>query len=168
MKSLSIAAVLVLALATSLGAQSVNDGRLWIPVEVKWRRIPGAPRDVQTRTASTVVLYFGRNGEFVRDECRLIRDGRSISISNGDPHNQYVGRIAEPMLDGMRIEYRLVRRTVEITGETLPGPHISQTASTRAISGLAIGGRFFRHVQLANESDYTKEYGNLAQQYAQQ
>jgi hypothetical protein len=105
----------------------------------------------------------------VRDECWLIRDGKSISISNGDPHNEYVGRIAEHILDGMRIDYRLVRRTVERKGEVLPGPKISEDASVRAISGLAMGTprRFFHRVILANESDYVEIYSNLAKQYAQ-
>ena len=166
MKLLSIV-LFALTSTTGLNAQSVKGRQLWIPVDIKWHRVPGAPRDVHTRTAASVVLYFGANGEFVRDECWLIRNGKTISISNGDPHEQYVGRITTPILDGMQIEYRLVRRTTEKTGETLPGPYISETASTRAISGLALEGRFFHSVQLADESDYIKEYGNLAQQYTQ-
>ena len=94
------------------------------------------------------------------------RDGQTILISNGDPHNQYVGR-TKPMADGVQIEYRLVRRTVERTGEVLPGPKISTTASTMAKPGLAMGGRFFRRVQLANGSEYLETYSTLARQYAE-
>jgi hypothetical protein len=166
-KSLSIVALLIFGLAVTASAQSIKDGRLWIPVDLKWIRISGAPRAVQKRTASAVVVYFGKNGEFVRDDCWLIRDGKSISISNGDPHNQYVGRIVEHMLDGMRIEYRLVRRTVEREGEVLPGPKISGSASVMAKSGLAIQRRFFHRIKLANESDYIEVYSSLAQHYAQ-
>ena len=167
MKSLSIVALLIVGLVVIARAQSIKDGQLWIPVDVKWIRIPGALRAVQKRTASAVVVYFGKNGEFVRDECWLIRDGKSISISNGDPHNQYAGRIVDHMLDGMRIEYRLVRRTVEREGEVLPGPTISESASVKANSGLAIERRFFRRVKLANESDYIEIYSSLAQHHAQ-
>jgi hypothetical protein len=166
-KSLSIVALLIFGLAVTARAQSSKNGQLWIPVDLKWTRIPGAPRTLEERTASAVVVYFGKNGEFVQDECWMIRDGKSISISNGDPHNQYVGRIVEHMLDGMRIEYRLVRRTVERKGEVLPGPKILESASVKANSGLAIEHRFFHRVTFANESDYIEIYNSLAQHYGQ-
>jgi hypothetical protein len=166
-KSLYIVVLLIVGLVVSARAQSIKDGQLWIPVDLKWIRIPGAPRAVQKRTASAIVVYFGKNGEFVRDECWLIRDGKSISISNGDPHNQYVGRVVEHMLDGIRIEYRLVRRTVEREGEVLPGPKISESASVMAKSGLAIERRFFHRIKLVNESDYIEIYSSIAQHYAQ-
>jgi hypothetical protein len=163
----SIATLFLLCSALNVSAQPSDLDQFWIPTDVKWERIPGAPREEHRKTASTIVLYFGKNGEFVRDECWLIRDGKSISISNGDPHNQYAGRIAEPMADGMRIEYRLVRRTVEREGEVLPGPKISESASVKAKSGLAIERRFFHRIKLATESDYIEIYSSLAQHYAQ-
>jgi len=166
-KSLSIVALLIVGLVVTARAQSIEDGQLWIPVDVKWIRFPGAPPAVQKRTASAVVVYFGKNGEFVRDECWLIRDGRSISISNGDPHSQYVGRITEPMADGAKYTYRLVRRTVEKEGEVLPGPEISEFASSKAMSGLEIQGHFFRRIKFANESDYIEIYSTLARRYAE-
>ncbi len=166
MKFLSLTVLLIFGLAMNVSAQSTKDGRFWIPVDVKWRRIPGAPPDAKKRTVSTTVLYFGKDGEFVQDDCWLTRDGKSISISNGDPHNQYVGRITG-VLDGMRMTYRLVRRTVEKDGEVLPGPEISGGASTMARSGLAMGGRFFRRVEFANGSDYAESYNALAQVYLQ-
>ena len=167
MKSRFIVALLIFG-SVVMSAQATKDGQLWIRVDVKWTRTPGAPRSVQTRTASAVILYFGKDGELVRDECWLIRDGKSISISNGDPHNQYVGRITEPMLDGAKYTYRLARRTVEKEGEVLPGPEISAFASSKAVSGLEMQGLFFRRVKLANESDYIKTYNALARQFAQQ
>jgi len=167
MKFVSITALLIVVLVIPVSAQT-KDGQLWIPVDVKWSRIQGAPRNVHKRAASTTVLYFGEDGEFVRDDCWLIRDGKSISISNGDPHNQYVGRMTELMADGAKYAYRLVRRTVERDGEVLPGPMITESASTMAKSGLAMGGRnrFFHRVKFANESDYVETYSNLAKQYA--
>ncbi|SPE41153.1 exported hypothetical protein [Candidatus Sulfotelmatobacter sp. SbA7] len=168
MKLRSIATLFLLCSALNVSAQPSDHGQFWVPTDVKWERIPGAPREEHRKTASTIVLYFGKNGEFVRDECWLIRDGKSISISNGDPHSQYVGRITEPMADGAKYTYRLVRRTVEKEGEVLPGPEISEFASSKAMSGLEIQGHFFRRVKLANESDYIELYKTLARQYAQQ
>jgi hypothetical protein len=161
-------AVLLLAFCwvSNVSAQSSNNGHFFVPTDIKWQRSPGAPRSERKRAASTVVLFLGSDGEFVRDECSLIRDGQTISISNGDPHNQYVGR-TKPMADGVQIEYRLVRRTVERTGEVLPGPKISTTASTMAKPGLAMGGRFFRRVEFANGSEYLETYNTLARQYAE-
>jgi hypothetical protein len=167
MRLFPIAVLLILGSAVNFFAQSTKSSQLWIPVDIKWTRLPGAPRNVPTRTASSIVLYFGKDGGFVRDECSLVRDGTSISISNGDPHNEYVGQETEMMVDGMRIMYRLVRRTVEKDGEVLPGPAIMETASTIAKTGLAVGGQFFRPVKLANEREYMEAYGALAQQYAQ-
>src|SRR6266536_1187686 len=166
MKWNSIAAVLlVFCSMIRVSAQSSDNGQFWIPTDVKWQRVPGAPRAEKKRVASTVILYFGHDREFVRDECWMIRDGESILISNGDPHIQYVGR-TEPILDGLQIRYRLVRRTVEKRGEVLPGPEISGTASTLAKSGLEIGGRFFRPIKPANGSDYVETYHSLIRQYA--
>jgi hypothetical protein len=165
MKLFFITALLIAVMVMPVSAQT-KDGQLWIPVDVKWSRIQGAPRNVHKRVASTTVLYFGKNGEFVRDDCWLIRDGKSISISNGDPHNQYVGRMTEPMADGAKYAYHLVRRTVEREGEVLPGPEVSEFASSMAKSGLAMRGRFFHRVKLANESEYVETYSNLAKQYA--
>ena len=163
------AGLLVLCSAIGASAQASADGQLWIPTSIKWTRIQGAPRNEKERTASAVVLYFGKDGAFVRDECWLIRNGKSISISDGDPHDEYVGRMTEPMLDGAKYTYRLVRRTVEMPGEVLPGPMITETASTMAKSGLAMGGRnrFFHRVKFANEDEYVETYNTLARQYAQ-
>ena len=167
MKLISIVVLLVVGSVVNVNAQPPESGQLWIPGDVKWSRIQGAPRNVHERAASVVVLYFGKNGEFVRDDCWLIRHGKSISISNGDPHNEYVGRIAEPMLDGAKYTYRLVLRTVAREGEVLPGPEISEFASSKARSGVAMGGRFFRRVKLTNENEYVEVYSHLAKQYAQ-
>jgi hypothetical protein len=168
--SLIAAGLLVVCAANGASDQARDDGKLWIPTSIKWTRIQGALRNEKKRTASTVVLYFGKDGAFVRDECWLIRDGKSISISDGDPHDEYVGRMSEPMFDGAKYTYRLVRRTVERPGEVLPGPMITEIASPRAKSGLAMGGRnrFFQRVKFANESEYVETYSNLAKQFAQE
>ena len=60
MKFLSLTALLIFGLAMNVSAQSTKDGRFWIPppVDVKWRRIPGAPPDAKKRTVSTTVPVF--------------------------------------------------------------------------------------------------------------
>lgn len=158
MKLISIAVLVIFGSVVSGSAQSTKDGQLWVPVDLKWNPIQGAPHNVHERTAPAVVLYFGKNGEFVRDDCWLIRSGKSISISNGDPHNEYVGRMTEQMLDGAKYTYHLVLRTVAREGEVLPGPEVSEFASSKAKSGLAMGDRFFHRVKLANESEYVETY----------
>ena len=103
----------------------------------------------------------------MRDDCWLIKDGRSIAISKGDPHNEYVGK-TEPIPDGMRLRYRLVRRTVERKDEKLPGDWISDGSSRRTVSGLiAIGSRhsFFRRVVPSNADEYQARYDALLRQY---
>ena len=143
-----------------VGAQQVESGDFWIPSELKWVHVAGAPD--HEKTVRTVIFYFRKDGYFVRDECWLIKRGKSIEVSNGDPHSEYVG-LTEPILDGMRLKYRLVRRTIEVKGEKLPGEWIFEDASTRAISGLSIGKKniSFRRVLLANDHDYQARYDAL-------
>jgi hypothetical protein len=114
------------------------------------------------RSASAVVFYFTKDDWFVRGDCWLTKNGKSITISDGDPHNEYAGR-TEPILDGMHLKYRLIRRTVEKTGERLPGDWISDDASVLAVSGLSIGKRnnFFRRVLLTNAGEYEIRYDAL-------
>ena len=160
MKAFITGLLFVLLLATNVYSQYSPSEKFWIPVSLHWQRIPGAPKEIQTRTAQAMVLYFRNDGKFVRDDCWLLKDDKSIRISNGDPHNEYVGQTA-PILDGMHLTYHLVRRTVERSGETLPGNTISEDVSTLAMSGLSIGKRFFHPVQLANAHEYEAEYEAL-------
>jgi hypothetical protein len=160
MKAFITGLLFVLGLATNLYSQYSPSGKFWIPANLHWQCIPGAPKEVQTRTAQATVLYFRNDGKFVRDDCWLIKQGDSITVDNGDPHDEYVGQTA-PILDGMHLTYRLVRRTVERSGENLPGNTISEDASTLAVSGLSIGKHFFRPVQLTNASEYEATYEAL-------
>jgi hypothetical protein len=143
-------------------AQQVQAGEFWIPVKLKWQMVPGDPTGKE-RMARADVFYFAKDGRFVRDNCWLIKNGKVITISNGDPHEEYVGDTT-PLLDGMHLKYRLVRRTVERQNEILPGKTISEDASTLAYSGLSIGKRFFRRVEFANADDYAAAYQALLSQ----
>ena len=160
MKPLAMALLLGLCTAVGGSAQSSEHGEFWIPTNVHWKHIDGEPKGEST--ASSVVFYFARGEWFVRDDCWLIKNGKAITISDGDPHNEYVGR-SEPILDGMQLKYRLVRRTVERAGEMLPGSLISEDASVLAVSGLSIGGRskFFRRVLPTNAGEFEARYDDL-------
>lgn len=155
---------LVMLLLCALGlnvanAQAQESGEFWIPTKLKWTRISGAPKGHET--ARAIVFYFPNKGRrFVRDECWLIRNGKSLSISNGDPHDEYVGE-TEPILDGMRLRYRLVSRTVTRNGESLPGDVLSEDASTLAVSGLEVSGHFFRRISPENAGEYEAGYKAL-------
>ena len=160
MKSLIALSLFVLGTALLVDAQQVASSEFWIPSEVKWVQVIGAQD--QEKTASAVIFYFRKDGYFVRDECWLIKHGKSIAISNGDPHNEYVGR-TDPILDGMRMEYRLVRRSIEVKGEKLPGNWISENASTQFTAGLIVGtkNKLFRRMQLTNAREYQAKYDYL-------
>ena len=160
MKWLIAVSVFVLSVALIVDAQQTASGEFWIPSDLKWVRITGAQNS--EKTAGAVIFYFRGDGYFVRDDCWLIKRGKSIAISNGDPHNEYVG-LTNPVLDGMTLKYRLVRRSIEVKGEKLPGDWISEGASTRAISGLSIGkkNKFFRRVPLTNGREYQARYDAL-------
>jgi hypothetical protein len=157
-RSLITAVVVLCALSGGAPAQQAKLGEFWIPASVHWSHPRGAPEGESV--ASTVILYFGRNGIFARDECWVIREGQSITISNGDPHNEWVGSWG-PIADGMRMTYRLVRRTVERKGEQLPGREIKAIAEMPR-SGLKIGGQLFRSITPMNGTEYAAGYDALS------
>jgi hypothetical protein len=152
-----IVAALLFVACSSLAAytQSVSSGDFWIPTSLKWRHPQGAPEG--ERTAPAIIFFFAKNGQVVRDDCWLIKGPDSIAISNGDPHNEYIGQ-TEPIADGVHVTYRLVRRTVEREGETLPGHTISEDMSTLPKSGLSDGKLFFQRVQFSNANEYEARY----------
>jgi hypothetical protein len=159
-KSLIAVSVFVWSVTLIVDAQQIASGEFWIPSELKWIQATGAQD--HEKTANAVIFYFRKDGYFVRDDCWLIKRGKSIAISNGDPHNEYVG-LTNLILDGMTLKYRLVRRSIEVKGEKLPGDWISEDASTRAISGLSIGKKniFLRRVPLTNGREYQARYDAL-------
>jgi len=63
----------------------------------------------------------------------------------------------------MTLKYRLVRRSVEVNGEKLPGDWILEDASSRADSGLSIGkkNKLYRRVSLMNAREYQARYEGL-------
>jgi hypothetical protein len=155
---IATAVVVLCALTAGALAQQAKLGEFWIPANMHWSHPRGAPEGESV--ASTVILYFGQNGIFARDECWVIREGQSITISNGDPHNEWVGSW-EPIADGMRMTYRLVRRTVERKGEQLPGREIKASAEMPR-SGLKIGRQLFRSMTPTNATEYAAGYDALA------
>ena|ERR1700747_436034 len=86
MKSLIALSLFVLGVTLFVDAQQIASGEFWIPSELEWAHLTGAQD--QEKTASAVIFYFRKDGYFVRDECWLIKHGKSITISNGDPHNE--------------------------------------------------------------------------------
>ena len=86
MRSLFTAVLLVACVMFTAFAQQVQAGEFWIPVQLKWQKIQGDPVGKE-RVAQAIVFYFTKNGTFVRDECWLIKNGKTITISNGDPHD---------------------------------------------------------------------------------
>lgn len=143
-----------LTFALTADAQQAASDEFWMPSQVKWVHMAGEPD--HEKTARAVVFYFRSDGYFVRDDCWLIKQGKSIAISNGDPHNEYVGLTDPVILDGMRLKYRLVRRNIEVKGEALPGDWISEDASSRTDTGLSIGkkNQSYRRVSLSNAREY--------------
>ena len=142
----------------SVAAQENGEGRFWVPADIHWQHPRGAPSG--EAVAPVVVLYFQQNGLFTRDECWVIRSGKAITISNGDPHNEWIGRW-DPIADGMHVSYRLVRRTVERMGEILPGTMTVEDVELPK-SGLKVGNRVFRSVVPTNAAEYAARYSALA------
>jgi len=82
MKPLIAVSAFVLSVTAIADAQQTASAEFWMPSEVKWVHVAGAPDD--EKTASAVVFYFRNDGYFVGDACWLIKRSKSIAISNGD------------------------------------------------------------------------------------
>jgi hypothetical protein len=158
MKPRIATALTICCACVAVFAQEPLEGRFWIPTNIHWNHPRGAPPD--EAVASVVVLYFEQNGLFARDECSAIRKGKSVTISDGDPHNEWIGRWT-PILDGMHITSRLVRRTVDRKGESLPGKEVESDVDMPK-SGLKIGHQLFRSVVPSNAAEYAARYKALA------
>jgi len=159
-KALSVF-VMVLAYCVCLTAQNeLKGGSFYMPKKVHWARPHWAAPHL--RIASATVLYVGRDHLFARDDCWLLKKGGQITISNGDPHDQYVG-YWEPIPDGMHYRYRLVNRTVKREGESFPGTEMSGDvgAALRRDHMLELNDKLFVPFAPTNAREYDATYHHL-------
>ncbi len=126
-------------------AQSVKTVGAWLPVNLKWEH---APPEINPKleTGSATVLYFDQQGHFAVVGCVINREpGRYTTVSAGDGQVVSYG-----MWDGHlpgHVRYRLISRTVERIGETLPGPWQEEKLASSRNGYLRFKGELYRRVK---------------------
>lgn len=144
--------LVVLALLPSLPVrpdESLPSGA-WLQDGVKWNN---APRDINPglQAGGAAVIYFRRDHNFALIDCIVVRAPKEyMSISHGDPRGVYLGKW-EVQGSDIAIEYRLVERTVQLTGEKLPGPVLQGTIHV-SHNALSFERKTFRRSPNLDES----------------
>jgi len=125
-------------------AQTANVIGAWMPVNVRWEH---APPDINSKLeiGSATVLYFDRQGHFAVVGCVINREPeRYTTMSTGDGQVIFYGEW-DGLLPG-HVKYRLISRTVQRVGETLPGPWEEEKLSSTPKGFLVFKGELYRYV----------------------
>jgi hypothetical protein len=120
MKSSCILFFFLSLLIVPLNGQTAQVSGSWIESGIKWTK-PPAELQLKERSAEAGLLYFGPNNQFAFVYGTVIQGAKWETLSHGDGRVVYLGTWK---LDGstLRVEFRLVSRTVSKENETLPGP----------------------------------------------
>lgn len=125
-------------------AQGVKPTGAWLPVHVKWEHAPPSVNP-KLETGATTVLYFDDQKHFAVVGCVVNRESGRYTISHGDGQVVSSGEW-NGQLPG-QVKYRLVSRTVQRAGETLPGPWREEKLASTPKGYLLFEGKTYRHVE---------------------
>lgn len=142
--------LIFLLCCASAVAQGVKIAGAWIPVHMKWEH---APPSINPRleNAPATVLYFDERGGFAVVGCTLNREpGRYTIVSAGDGQIVLYGEW-DRRLPGL-VNFRLISRTVDVQGETLPGPWQTEKLSLTPKGYLRFKGRLYRRMKELDSS----------------
>jgi hypothetical protein len=120
---------ILLLFIAPLQGQTPQVSGAWRESSVKWTK-PPAELQLDERSAQAGLLYFGPNSQFALIYGTVIQGANWETLSHGDGRVVYLGTWT---LDGtvLRVEYRLVSRTVLKGGERLPGPILKKTIQSK-------------------------------------
>jgi hypothetical protein len=124
-------------------AQGVKPTGTRLPVHVKWENAPPSVNP-KLQTGATTVLYFDDQKHFAVVRCMVNRESGRYTISHGDGQVISLGEW-NGQLSG-QVKYRLVSRTVQRAGETLPGPLREEKLASTPKGYLLFEGKLYRHV----------------------
>jgi hypothetical protein len=118
----------------------------WCESNVKWTK-PPVELHLDERSAQAGLLYFGPNNQFALIYGTVIQGGNWETLSHGDGRVVYLGTWT---LEGtvVRVEYRLVSRTIHKEGEKLPGPLEKKSIPSKGEVLIFDGARFRRETRL--------------------
>jgi hypothetical protein len=136
----------------------------WRQSGVEWNK-PPAEIQIQELYAETALLYFGPNHEFSVVYATVIQGPKSEGVSHGDGRVVYLGKWKSDRAK-LRVEFRLVSRTVRKGGEIIPGP-VEQTEIS-----MQDGALLFRKMSFTRDKELDSDLlaifqGESARQDAQ-
>ena len=126
----------------------------WRQTNVTWKK-PPAELELKERYAEAAILYFSPDQRFVLLYGTVIQGPASEAISGGDGRVVYFGTW-KLTGNSLHVEYRLVSRTVDIEGETLPGPVQSEDVRVRGRTIFFQKDRFRRDEKLDTDADFSR------------
>ena len=112
--------VFVVSLIASAQSQTAQPTGAWRESSLKWTK-PPAELQLNERSAQAGLLYFGPNNQFALVYGIVIQGPSWETLSHGDGRTVYLGTWKFEK-DVLRVEYRLISRTVLRENEKLPGP----------------------------------------------
>jgi hypothetical protein len=145
----SVLFAFLLVFITPLHGQSSQVSGAWCESSVKWTK-PPAELHLDERSAQAGLLYFGPNNQFALIYGTVIQGANWETLSHGDGRVVYLGTWT---LEGtvVRVEYRLVSRTIRKDGEKLPGPFEKRSIQSKGEVLIFDRARFHRETRLDDQ-----------------
>jgi hypothetical protein len=128
--------------ALAVAASCADLSGSWLERGVVWTKAP-ATIDHDLRSGRAEVVNFASDGEFAILTCTLYRRKSGVTVSAGDPQDVDLGRW-QSIGSSLHIQHRLSFRTIERSGETLPGPEISGVVEIMNDHTIRFRGKVFR------------------------
>ena len=144
-----ISCLLLWILGLSPQTDSLVAQGAWRQRDVKWNR-PPAKLHLKERYAEAALLYFGANDAFSIVYATVIQGPKSEGVSRGDGQVVCLGKWKSEGVK-LRVEFRLVSRTVQKQGEVLPGPVEQAEVNVQDDFVLFQNMRFKRDKELDND-----------------
>jgi hypothetical protein len=142
MRNAAVASAILWSLAQAASSQPLPiPEEAWLQDGVKWAK---APRKINRKLSSgrAAIIYFGPDHAFSLIYATVNRVPREYEvICNGCGQAVYSGTWK---IDAktIRVKYRLVSRTIEVTGEQLPGPVREDTAKMEGAAVCSLDTHF--------------------------
>jgi hypothetical protein len=149
MIKLTVLFAVLLVFIAPLHGQSFQVSGAWCESSVKWTK-PPAELHLDERSAQAGLLYFGSNNQFALIYGTVIQGANWETLSHGDGRVVYLGTWT---LEGtvVRVEYRLVSRTIHKESERLPGPLEKKTIHSKGKVLILDKAHFHRETRLDDQ-----------------
>jgi hypothetical protein len=147
MTKAAVASVVLWSVTVALAQPSQAPQGAWLQDGIKWSK---APKEINPKLSygRAAIAYFGPDYTFSLIYATVNRvQGEYEVICNGCGQVVYSGswELAEKTI---KVKYRLVSRTIQVSGEQLPGPVKEDAAKIEGDAVVFLGHSFHRSTAL--------------------